>query len=226
MIDAGLLSLGAAAAALWQDSAGLVLLVVFPLALACRSLAIPRLVEASRVESKTGLFNMRHFRAALEQELARSDRFGRELALLMIDVDHLREVNNTRGHLAGDEALRLVAETLRGATRDYDVAARFGGDEFAVLLPETGEAGALIVAERIRAEIESAGEAAALPLTVSIGIAAGSGSEVDPDRVIALADRAAYRAKFSGRNTVAVPPSGDPVDEAERLLQDAAGVAA
>ena len=221
VIDAGLLSLGAAGAALWQDSAGLVVLMILPLALAYRSLAIPRLVEASRIEPKTGLFNMRHFNAALAQELARSGRFGRGVALLMVDVDHLREVNNTRGHVAGDAALRLVAETIRAATRDYDVAARFGGDEFVVLLPETDEAGALAVAERVRAGVEATGRAAGLPITVSIGVAADAAPALTPDGFLALADRAAYRAKFSGRNTIAVPPVGDPVDEAERLLFDA-----
>ncbi|MBW3593177.1 MAG: GGDEF domain-containing protein [Actinobacteria bacterium] len=221
VIDAGLLSLGAAGAALWQDSAGRVVLTLLPLARVYRSLAIPRLVEASRVEPKTGLFNMRHFDAALAQELARAGRFDRRVALLMVDVDHLREVNNTRGHVAGDAALRLVADTIRAATREYDVAARFGGDEFAVLLPETDEPGALAVAERIRAGVESAGRAAAIGVTVSVGVAADVASALSPEELIALADRAAYRAKFSGRNTVAVPPAGDPVDEAERLLLDA-----
>ena len=221
VIDAGLLSIGAAGAALWQEHPALVVLTLLPLALAYRSLAIPGLVEASRVEPKTGLFNMRHFHAALAQELGRATRFGRPLALLMIDVDHLRHVNNARGHMAGDHALRLVADTLRRATRDYDVAARFGGDEFCVLLPETEHEGALVVAERIRSGVERAGTDAALPVTVSVGVAVVTGGGVTSEEIVTLADRAAYRAKFSGRNAVALPPEGDPVHEAERVLLDA-----
>jgi diguanylate cyclase (GGDEF)-like protein len=220
LIDAGLLSLGAIAAALWEDQPGLVALTVIPLALAYRSLSIPALVEATRIESKTGLYNLRHFHTALTQELGRAARFHRSVALLMIDVDHLREINTARGHLAGDQALKAVAEALRATTREYDVAARFGGDEFCVLLPETELEGALVVAERMRAFVEETC-AADLCVTVSVGAVAHRGDGMTPDELIALADRAAYRAKFSGRNAVAVPPPADPVGEAERLLLDA-----
>jgi len=220
LIDAGLLSLGAMAAALWEDHPGLVALTVVPLALAYRSLSIPALVEATRIEPKTGLYNLRHLRAALAQELGRAARFDRSVALLMVDVDHLREINTGRGHLAGDRALVAVADALRASTRDYDLAARFGGDEFCVLLPETELEGALVVAERMRATVEAAC-AADLRVTISVGVAAHRGGGMTPDELIALADRAAYRAKFSGRNAVAVPAPADPVAEAERLLLDA-----
>jgi diguanylate cyclase (GGDEF)-like protein len=219
LIDAGLVSLGAVAAALWEINQGLVALTLLPLALAYRSLAIPGLVEATRIEPKTGLYNMRHFQSVLSQELQRAGRFDRPLAVLMIDVDHLREVNTTRGHLAGDRALKAVVGALREATREYDVAARFGGDEFCVVLPETDLEGALIVAERIRTFVERSSTDP--KVTVSVGVAAHSGGEATPEALVALADRAAYRAKFSGRNSVAVPPEGDPVDEAERVLFDA-----
>jgi len=220
LIDAGLLSLGALGAALAARHPSFVLLLLLPLGLMYRSLSIPSLVEASRVEPKTGLFNMRHFSAALEQELRRAARFERPMSLLMIDVDHLREINNTLGHVVGDRCLQIVAESLRAATRDYDVAARFGGDEFCVLLPETGEDGALTVAERVRATVERMGEAQKLQLTVSVGVASVAGLETEPTAsdLLSLADRAAYRAKFSGRNAVATAPVGDPVVEAERLL--------
>jgi diguanylate cyclase (GGDEF)-like protein len=220
LIDAGLVSLGAIAAALWEDHPGLVALTVVPLALAYRSLSIPALVEATRIEPKTGLYNLRHFRTALAQELGRAERFDRSVALLMIDVDHLREINTARGHLAGDRALKAVADSLRATTREYDVAARFGGDEFCVLLPETELEGALVVAERMRAVVEEAC-ASDLSVTISVGAVAHRGVGMTPDELIALADRAAYRAKFSGRNAVAVPPPADPVGEAERLLLDA-----
>jgi diguanylate cyclase (GGDEF)-like protein len=219
LIDAGLVSLGAVAAALWEVNEALVTLTLLPLALAYRSLAIPALIEATRVEPKTGLYNMRHFTGVVSQELERARRFNRPLALMMIDVDRLRDVNTAHGHLAGDRALKSVAASLREATREYDVAARFGGDEFCVLLPETELDGALVVAERIRSLVEQ--NAINPAITVSIGVAAHRGGEHSPDELVALADRAAYRAKFSGRNAVAVPPSGDPVHEAERVLLDA-----
>jgi diguanylate cyclase (GGDEF)-like protein len=221
LIDAGLVSLGAVAAALWEVNEALVILTLLPLALAYRSLAIPGLIEATRVEPKSGLYNMRHFTAVVSQELERARRFDRPLAVLMIDVDHLRAVNTAHGHLAGDRALKDVAVALGLATRDYDVAARFGGDEFCVLLPETELEGALVVAERIRTLVEQ--NTAEPRITVSVGVAAHRGGETTPDELLALADRAAYRAKFSGRNNVAVPPEGDPVHEAERVLLDALG---
>jgi diguanylate cyclase (GGDEF)-like protein len=221
LIDAGLVSLGAVAAALWEVNEALVALTLLPLALAYRSLAIPGLIEATRVEPKTGLYNMRHFTAVVAQELERARRFDRTLAVLMVDVDHLRAVNTAHGHLAGDRALKDVADALGRATRKYDIAARFGGDEFCVLLPETELEGALVVAERIRTLVER--NAIEPRITVSIGVAAHRRGEATPDELIALADRAAYRAKFSGRNSVAVPPEGDPVHEAERVLLDALG---
>jgi diguanylate cyclase (GGDEF)-like protein len=221
LIDAELVSLGAVAAALWEVNEALVALTLLPLALAYRSLAIPGLIEATRVEPKTGLYNMRHFTAVVAQELERARRFDRTLAVLMVDVDHLRAVNTAHGHLAGDRALKDVADALGRATREYDIAARFGGDEFCVLLPETELEGALVVAERIRTLVER--NAIEPRITVSIGVAAHRRGEATPDELIALADRAAYRAKFSGRNSVAVPPEGDPVHEAERVLLDALG---
>jgi diguanylate cyclase (GGDEF)-like protein len=219
LIDAGLVSLGAVAAALWDVNQALVALTLLPLALAYRSLAIPGLIEATRLEPKTGLYNMRHFTSVVSQELERARRFDRPLALLMVDVDHLRDVNTAHGHVGGDRALKSVAASIMLATREYDVAARFGGDEFCVLLPETELEGALVVAERVRSLVE---ESEVAPrVTVSVGVATHRGGETTPDELLALADRAAYRAKFSGRNSVAVPPVGDPVHEAERVLLDA-----
>jgi diguanylate cyclase (GGDEF)-like protein len=221
LIDSGLVSLGALAAALWEVNEALVVLTLAPLALAYRSLAIPGLIETTRIEPKTGLYNMRHFNGVVSQELQRARRFDRPLAVLMVDVDHLRDVNTAHGHVGGDRALRTVAASLLSATREYDLAARFGGDEFCVLLPETDLEGALVVAERVRSLVEQSSTNP--PVTVSIGVASHRGGDIAPTELIALADRAAYRAKFSGRNTVAVPPSGDPVHEAERVLLDAIG---
>jgi diguanylate cyclase (GGDEF)-like protein len=220
LIDAGLVSLGALAAALWDVNQALVALTLLPLALAYRSLAIPGLIEATRIEPKTGLYNVRHFNAVVSQELDRARRFDRPIAVLMVDVDHLRAVNTAHGHLAGDRALKNVAEAIGRATREYDVAVRFGGDEFCVLLPETDLEGALVVAGRIRTFVEQAAEPR---MTVSVGVAAQQGGAATADELIALADRAAYRAKFSGRNSVAGPLDGAAVQEAEQVLLEALG---
>ena len=111
--------------------------------------------------------------------------------------------------------------SLQAQTRDYDVAARFGGDEFCVLLPETALDGALTVGERIRADVEASGTGAGLALTVSIGVA-GLETGTTAEGLVLGADRAAYRAKSGGRNAVALPPP-DPVGEAERFLSEASG---
>jgi diguanylate cyclase (GGDEF)-like protein len=220
LIDAGLLSLGAIAAALWSDYPGLVALTLLPLALGYRSLAIPALVDATRIEPKTGLYNPRHLQAALGQELGRAARFDRPVALLMVDVDHLREINTAHGHMAGDRALVGVADALRRSTREYDIAARFGGDEFCVLLPETDLDGALVVAERMRALVEETTREADVPVTVSIGAVSHRGAGVSVEELIAVADRAAYQAKASGRNAIAAAPPIDPVEQAEQILAD------
>ncbi len=123
---------------------------VAPLILIHRSLNVPALEEEARVDSKTGLFNARHFAAELRDELARAERFDRPMSVIMVDLDLLREINNTYGHLAGDAVLRGIAETFRGVLRDYDVPSRFGGEEFAILLPETTPEEAFEIAERIR----------------------------------------------------------------------------
>jgi diguanylate cyclase (GGDEF)-like protein len=224
LIDAGLLSLGAIGAALWMDSPGLAALTLLPMALAYRSLAIPALVEATRIEPKTGLYNVRHLKAAVGQELGRAARFDRPVALLMVDVDHLRDINTARGHLAGDRALASVATALRDSTREYDVAARFGGDEFCVLLPETDLDGALVVAERMRAKVEEVTRGDDVPVTISIGVVSHRGAGPGVEDLIAAADTAAYQAKASGRNAIAAAELADPVREAERLLRDSLAV--
>src|SRR5207249_4055598 len=107
-----------------------------PLFLIHRSLSVPALQAEARVDPKTGLFNARYFAGALVEELARAARFERPLSLIMADLDLLRDINNSYGHLAGDAVLKGIAEVFRGQLRHYDVPARFGGEEVALLLPE------------------------------------------------------------------------------------------
>ena len=141
----------------------------------------------------------------------------------MIDVDHLRELNATHGHVAGDRALVGVAEALRSATREYDVAARFGGDEFCVLLPETDLDGALVVAERVRVGRRGVDAGRRRPGRRSRSAPSPTaGPACPPSSSWRVADRAAYEAKASGRNAIAAAPPIGPVQEAERLLAEAA----
>src|ERR671915_2129123 len=147
--DLVLASLGVGIATFWDSNPWLVPFAVAPLVLIHRSLAVPKLEAEARVDPKTGLFNARHFGEALNEELTRAARFGRPVSLIMADLDLLREINNTYGHLAGDAVLRGIADVFRAMLRHYDVPARFGGEEFSILLPETTPEEALEIAERI-----------------------------------------------------------------------------
>jgi diguanylate cyclase (GGDEF)-like protein/putative nucleotidyltransferase with HDIG domain len=135
--DLVLAMLGVALAAFWVINPWLIPFSVAPLVLIHRSLSVPQLQEEARVDPKTGLFNARHFAVVLNEELIRAERFERPLSLVMADLDLLRDINNTYGHLAGDAVLQGIAEVFRSQLRQYDVPARFGGEEFAILLPET-----------------------------------------------------------------------------------------
>jgi diguanylate cyclase (GGDEF)-like protein len=171
-----LAALGVLVAFAWTINPALIPFAVAPLLLVHRSLAVPLLEQEARLDPKTGLFNVRHFSSVLNEKLEYSLRMGEQLALLMIDLDLLREINNTYGHLAGDAVLERVADVFRSSLRADDVAARFGGEEFVVLLPDTDFADALALAERIRETIGrqkiSVGEIGeTLTATVSIGVA-------------------------------------------------------
>ena len=154
--DLVLAMLGVAMAAFWGSNPWLIPFAVAPLLLIHRSLSVPQLQEEARVDPKTGLFNARHFALALNEELLRAERFERPLSLVMADLDLLRDINNTYGHLAGDAVLQGIAEVFRSHLRHYDVPARFGGEEFAILLPETTPEQAFEIAERIRRTVAGA----------------------------------------------------------------------
>jgi diguanylate cyclase (GGDEF)-like protein/putative nucleotidyltransferase with HDIG domain len=207
--------LGVLVAFVWDVNPALVPLALAPVLLIHRSLAVPQLQEEARVDPKTGLFNARHFTAVLDAELDRAERFGRPLSLLMLDLDLLREINNVHGHLAGDAVLTGIAQVFRRHVRHYDAAARFGGEEFAIVLPETPIEEALEIAERLRASVaEERFEAQTVdePLraTVSIGVATYPRDGATPAALIHEADLAVYRAKVQGRNRV-VEASSDPL---------------
>jgi diguanylate cyclase (GGDEF)-like protein/putative nucleotidyltransferase with HDIG domain len=205
--DLGLAVLGITITVIWHANPWLVGLALAPLLLIQRSLAVPALEEEARVDPKTGLFNARHFAAALTDELDRARRFDRPLSLLMVDLDLLRAINNSYGHLAGDAVLQGIAAIFRRELRHYDVPARFGGEEFSILLPETPRETALEIAERIRRSVAESGfevETSTEPIraTISIGVATSPADGSTPNELIHQADVAVYRAKLQGRNRV------------------------
>jgi diguanylate cyclase (GGDEF)-like protein len=163
---------------------------------------VEQLAQLASTDELTELANRRRFTEGLRMELARSRREGTPLALLLVDIDHLKRINDSHGHPAGDAAIRHVAGTLRKARRETDLAARLGGEEFALLLPGTDVAGAVTVAEAIRARLASTQAASAFTVTVSIGVSTCPEDGLEEEELIRSADRRLYAAKAGGRNKV------------------------
>lgn len=167
-----------------------------------------KLEQQARQDYLTGLFNRRHFMEQGQVELSRAQRYDNALSLFMIDIDHFKDINDTYGHKAGDIVLQQLGDILREALRTMDVIGRIGGEEFAVLLPETGLPSATEAAERLRERVESAQvvlEAGSpLQFTVSIGVTALKEKNTNLDILLAQADKALYQAKESGRNRVCI----------------------
>ncbi|MFL5893541.1 MAG: diguanylate cyclase [Thermoleophilaceae bacterium] len=163
--------------------------------------------EQAVTDELTGLFNVRQFHERLEGEIERADRFGTPLSLVMLDIDKFKSVNDSYGHQQGDRVLVEVARVMRRLSRDVDLPARYGGEEMAVVLPQTDLTGAEQLAERMRIAIESMTVArldggGPLPITASFGVASFPGEAIDKTGLIAAADAALYRAKRGGRNRV------------------------
>ena len=165
-----------------------------------------RLSELSFTDGLTGLFNHRHFMRVLEAEYKRAIRYKRSLALLLLDVDHFKNVNDTYGHPCGDLVLKDLAALLKGCLRSADVAARYGGDEIAVILPETNRAKASEVAEKLRRQLEKSSfewDGNSFSITCSIGVASVPETNIDGwNELLSSADKSLYRAKGKGRNHV------------------------
>ncbi len=164
-----------------------------------------KLRELATTDSLTGLYNRRRFLELSEREFAKCLRYNRSLAMFMIDIDHFKNVNDTHGHDAGDEVLRSLSEISIMALRNADIVGRLGGEEFGVLLPETGKEAAIEVAERLRTSVERAviaTNSAELTITVSIGVATMPPDTKDIQALLKRADVALYDAKQSGRNRV------------------------
>jgi diguanylate cyclase (GGDEF)-like protein len=164
--------------------------------------------ELSRTDGLTQLYNHKFFHQLLQTEISRAQRYGGELSLLMVDVDHFKNYNDGNGHPMGDAALQKVAWILSQGCRDVDSVARYGGEEFAVIAPQTPRAGAVELAERLRANTEAADfqKAEVMPsgkFTISIGVASYPEDASSKSQLIERADQALYVAKTGGRNRVA-----------------------
>lgn len=166
-----------------------------------------KLEGLSRIDRLTGLFNRGHWEECLKHEFARTQRYDSPLSLVMIDIDHFKSVNDSFGHPAGDQIIRSLAEVVREHVRDVDIAGRYGGEEFAILLPDTGKDGALVFAERLRSSVERLRvehDGHVIPFTISLGVAQPTALCVDHRMLIEWADQALYASKKGGRNQVSV----------------------
>jgi diguanylate cyclase (GGDEF)-like protein len=176
------------------------------------------LLAQSRVDTKTGLLNSSTWEREAAVEISRAVRTGTPLALALVDIDHFKAVNDTYGHLVGDKTLRAVTDALRSQLRNYDLAGRFGGEEFVILLPHAREMDALHIAERLRAHIagmsipvgDDLQSGPAVRVTISVGVASLDGASHELTDMIAAADAALYYAKETGRNRTHVLPASAP----------------
>jgi diguanylate cyclase (GGDEF)-like protein len=180
----------------------------------CGELKNPKVIELASYERTersavtdglTGLFNHAYFVQALRQELMRSRRHRLRAALLLLDLDGFKAVNDRLGHVEGDRALMRAAAVLRDSLREIDVAARYGGEEFAVLLPDTSRLGAFVVAERVRLRVEERFARDPVPVTISGGIAVFPEDAATPADLIVRADAGLYAAKAAGKNRILLP---------------------
>ncbi len=167
---------------------------------------LQRAEALSVTDDLTGLFNSRFLTEALRRETKRARRSGRPVSVLFIDLDGFKTINDAYGHLLGSKALVEAAAVIRDCARETDVVARFGGDEFAVVLPESGSDGAILVARRVRERLAAhpflASEHLEIHLTASVGIATMPDVAVSPDELVQAADKAMYRVKESGKNGI------------------------
>lgn len=209
------------------------IVLILPLvAVLQRSSRHAQLVNESRIDSKTSLLNAGTWNNEAGSEVMRAQRTGTQLTVALIDIDQFKGINDTYGHLAGDRTLLMVADSLRMMLRGYDLAGRFGGDELAVLLPQTGPREAAQVLDRIRRHIAATPMLvdAALPdegtfrCTISVGAAALSGRSATLTELLAAADSALYRAKQAGRDHVRVVSGPELDDRRSAVRQEHAAV--
>ncbi|HEX2916859.1 MAG TPA: EAL domain-containing protein [Chloroflexia bacterium] len=194
---------------MWQVEPFLVVLAISPLVLMFQALKVPQLLQDAQIDAKTGLLNAKYFNKICSSEFYNAERLGRPLSLIMADLDLLRKVNNSYGHLAGDQVLSGVGKIIRQTLLDQHTAGRFGGEEFAIVLPDTSPGEAKIIAEQLRVAIQetvfseaSSGER--ITITMSSGVASYPEHGKTLTELTQAADRAVYQAKKLGRNRVVV----------------------
>ncbi|MBC7929070.1 MAG: sensor domain-containing diguanylate cyclase [Rubrivivax sp.] len=161
-------------------------------------------------DSLTGCFNRRFFEIQLERDLHLATRMRQPVSLILLDIDHFKRVNDTHGHDAGDRALRIIADAIREEVRGVDTAVRYGGEEFAIILPQAGPEGALVVAERLRSRIERTEVPGVGCITASLGVATFPLDASSRELLVTTADRALFQAKRTGRNRVSSLPDISP----------------
>jgi diguanylate cyclase (GGDEF)-like protein len=170
-----------------------------------------RVAQEALTDPLTGLWNRRHLSDTLTREVSRALRFGHEISLIILDVDDFKRINDRLGHLQGDIVLEVVADIVRDATREIDVAARYGGDELALILVETGTEGATILAERLREQVRDTEvplrNGGTMGVTISVGVATIPDSAEDLETLVDGADRALLRAKRAGKNQIRTAPA-------------------
>jgi len=212
-LEAAALSYGVLLAVALSANRFLIVLAFPTLLILQKAVMLASLQRAARIDGKTGLANATHWQVIARRELSRAERQGTGLGVLLLDLDHFKSVNDHHGHLTGDRVLREVAGVLQSTIREYDVAGRFGGEEFVVLLPAADAAETARVAERIRrriAQLELNGEGDSglvRGLTVSSGGAIYPACGLELEDLLLAADTALYRAKTEGRNRVSLAPS-------------------
>lgn len=165
-----------------------------------------KIQRQATTDGLTGLMNHRTFYEALERELWRSRRYGGTISLIMADIDNLKDINDAYGHRAGDKVIREISRRIKECVRQIDLAARYGGDEFAVILPNTGIDEAVLVSQRIVEMVSHAPitwQKERIPLSISVGVGQ-YGPETNPEDITSRSDRALYHAKQCGKNTVRV----------------------
>jgi len=179
------------------------------------ALQLKRAEALSVTDDLTRLYNSRYLNQVLRRETKRASRSGRPLSLLFIDLDGFKSINDTHGHLFGSRALVEAATVIRGSARETDVVARFGGDEFALILPDTGAEGAYAVGERIRERIADhiflTGEGLTIRLTASVGVATLPDVAASADELVHAADAAMYQVKARGKN--GIQAAAEPADK-------------
>lgn len=225
IVEAAALSLGAVTALVVTKDPWYLVLVLPPMLVLHRSLLMRQYELAARTDHKTGLANAVYWSQVARSELARAERGGSTVGIVMVDLDHFKRVNDTYGHLTGDAVLKAVATTLSKQTRGYDLVGRFGGEEFMVLLPGHDPLDLPTTVERLRQSIStlrviSPDTHAVVEVTASAGLVTFPGGGHDLDELLLAADAALYRAKELGRNQTCFAPTAPDLPTTREPTED------